>query len=433
MRFLQSRKRFVALTGGLGAGKSFGLAVKSYQLQSINAGFEGLLISRSHKQLYDFLLPQVFKVLKEHRAQYRVKDGNKIIIENGKFLNADGTVNDGVSTIHLLSSMNKAYENWAGGNIAWVAIDELDEHQEPYITWQQANDRVRVKAPLLQTVSASTPNGYGFLWDFFENQPNLDPTIDDRELILAATFDNPHLDISYVRNQIRTRNPLLLESYLLGKFTNLSGTTVYPMFDKELNGCNYTIQNLPAKGLTAHIGMDFNVVNPDRHPRGIIGILAVHYQGNCYVIDELFGESRTEEMIIKMKRRWGPYFNRICVYPDASGKSNKTSAAESDRLQLVNAGFIDKSPASNPNVKDRVNSMNDLILNTAGHRRLFVNPNTAPNTVKALQMQAYGKDGTPQKDTKDGFDDLNDALGYMVHNVWPSTGDDPMPRAVPWS
>jgi hypothetical protein len=422
-QFALSTKRFAALVGGFGCGKSYAIAVKTYMLSLINKGFSGALITRSSAQLRRLLL-EVDVVFKQLRVTYRKVGHDELHIDWG---------NNITSIIYLWITENNAYTRWAGGNLAWVCIDEIDTMQAPADVWAYANDRVRVKAPLLQSACASTPEGLGFLWDFFERQPEEHPDITDRELIRGVTFDNPHLDDSYVWSQIRTRNPHLLNAYIYGHFVNMEGVTVYPHFSIEpgANHSPFTIDTVPAHVKVLHIGMDFNTYNTKTHPYGIYACASVILEnGEVHTIDECYGESKTSEAIVQMKERWGSRFPIIFVYPDATGKQERTSAAESDRVQLRDAGFQDQSPQGNPQVRDRVNSLNEAVLDTNGWRRLHVNPATCPILTKCLTRQVYDKNGAPEKDT--GFDDPCDAYGYFINVKFPLVVKSAFAAAQAW-
>jgi hypothetical protein len=76
------------------------------------------------------------------------------------------------------------------------------------------------------------------------------------------------------------------------------------------------------------------------------------------------------------------------------------------------------APSQNPPVKDRVNSVNALILNDRGVRRLRVNTDACPTFTECLEQQPYDeKNGEPDK--KSGHDHCNDAAGYFLHGRWP--------------
>jgi hypothetical protein len=50
-----------------------------------------------------------------------------------------------------------------------------------------------------------------------------------------------------------------------------------------------------------------------------------------------------------------------------------------------------------------------------GNRRLFVNTNKCPHLTEQLEKQIYDNSGAPNKD---GTEDINDALGYIINRLW---------------
>jgi hypothetical protein len=390
LQFLQSTKRYVALCGGFGCGKSWALCMKAWQLASVNAGFDGMLISRSSKQLYDFLMPEMVRTLTMVRAPWSMRDGNKLILDWGQ----------SKSVIHLLTTENDAYARWAGGNMAWACIDEIDTMQKPAEAWSFANDRIRVKAPLLQTACASTPEGYRFLWDFFDHQPKKDPSINDRDLIRGSTLDNPHLDTEYVKSQIRTRNPLTLKAYLYGHFVNLDGVLVYYRWDKEQNVTTKTLADFPAAPL--HIGLDFN---KGKNP----AVVAVVSQGAIHVLDEIYGSNDIDELISEVRKRYPG--RKLSFYPDASGFEG---------IQQLKRAFGNECVLhhkANPKIDRRVASVNERLCDKDGNRRLFVNVERCKWTADGFNRQTFDAKGDPDKTS--GLDHAMDALGYFVWWNWP--------------
>jgi hypothetical protein len=127
----------------------------------------------------------------------------------------------------------------------------------------------------------------------------------------------------------------------------------------------------------------------------------------------------------------------IFVYPDASGNSRKSNnASESDIALLRAARFTVMVAPSNPAVKDRVLSFNQMICSTDDSggstlgremrgekpvkRRYRVNVDKCPGLVECLEKQAYDKNGEPDK--SGDLDHQPDAAGYFVFYRWPVRG-----------
>lgn len=152
-----------------------------------------------------------------------------------------------------------------------------------------------------------------------------------------------------------------------------------------------------------HIGMDFNVMNMAAVINVIRGDLPIS-------VNELTGVRDTPTMAAMLKDRYPG--RSITIYPDASGQSRKSvNASESDLSILRQAGFSVGVDTTNPAVKDRVLSVNGMILNAEGRRRWKINTDNCPRLTESLEQQAYDKNGEPDKTS--GFDHINDAQGYF--------------------
>jgi hypothetical protein len=112
------------------------------------------------------------------------------------------------------------------------------------------------------------------------------------------------------------------------------------------------------------VGMDFNV-NP------MTAVVAQRSGDQCHVIDEIvLSNSNTQQMMQEIDRRYGGCEG--VVHPDPSAKSRKTSApaGETDLTIIERAGWpvYRNSPYK---VVDRINSVNSMLLNAQGSRRLL--------------------------------------------------------------
>ena len=155
--------------------------------------------------------------------------------------------------------------------------------------------------------------------------------------------------------------------------------------------------------------MDFNVLK-------MTAVVYVIRDGLPISVGELTGVRDTPTMCDEIKQRYPSH--GISIYPDASGKNaSSKSASLSDLSILRDAGFSVHVNSQNPLVKDRVLSMNAMLLNAQGERRLKVNTRRCPKYTEALEQQAYDTNGAPDKTT--GHDHINDAGGYFIVYRYP--------------
>ena len=162
-----------------------------------------------------------------------------------------------------------------------------------------------------------------------------------------------------------------------------------------------------------HIGMDFNV-DPMSACVGQIE------KDKIYFVDEIvIYSSNTDEMVQEIKDRYGSKIP-IFIYPDPASKQRKTSAGgRTDLSILQNAGFKVKVKNKHPAIRDRINAVNSKLKDSNGQRHIFVSQ-SCKTLIKGLQRQIY-KENTNIPDKEDGFDHMNDALGYMIDYLKPLT------------
>src|SRR2546425_8649243 len=68
-------------------------------------------------------------------------------------------------------------------------------------------------------------------------------------------------------------------------------------------------------------------------------------------------------------------------------------------------------------VVDRINSVNAMLCNAQGQRRLLISP-SCTHLIKALDGLTYKQD-TKLPDKSSGLQHITDALGYMIMGVFP--------------
>lgn len=200
-------------------------------------------------------------------------------------------------------------------------------------------------------------------------------------------------------------------------FVNYSGV-IYYAFSRE-----NSVTRAPEPSSQLHIGMDFNL-DP------MSAVIMSRAGDTLYVMDEIvmYG-SNTDEMVDEIRQRYGNFApNDIIVYPDPASRQRKTSAGgRTDLSILQNAGFAVRVRKAHAAVRDRINAVNRCLLANDGTRRLFVDPK-CKKVIASLERQTY-KEGTSQPQ-KDGYDHMNDALGYAIEYLFPirKAHDAPTPQ-----
>jgi hypothetical protein len=164
------------------------------------------------------------------------------------------------------------------------------------------------------------------------------------------------------------------------------------------------------------VGSDFNV-NP------MCWTLS-HSQDNrtLHVFDEIvLRDTNTAATLADLYKRLGGHQSGWVFCGDATGQSRKTSAAESDYLQIRNAEqFVGRRvlyPRSNPSVVDRFAATNAMLCNAAGERRLFVHPRCT-RLIADFEQRRW-KDGARESDDYGDLGHMSDALGYVIDMLFP--------------
>jgi hypothetical protein len=248
----------------------------------------------------------------------------------------------------------------------------------------------------------TTPQGFDWvydMWQFGQNSP-------DWESFQYTTLQGGNVPESEIEAARRDLDLKTFKTEYEASFEN-SGSIIYYAFDIKENVGKYT-GDMPK---ILHVGMDFNI-NPCS---AVVGI--ANRDGTMNIVDEVvIKDSNTDELAQELIRRYPGY--NIIAYPDPAGAARKTSAGgRTDHSILMSYGIEVKAKRSHPPVKDRINAMNKMFCDAAGHRRIFVDPKCT-EVIKCITKHQY-KEGTMIPDKDAGFDHINDAFGYMVEYLYP--------------
>mgnify|MGYP000146114980 CR=1 FL=1 len=389
--FATSRSAFPAFCGGFGSGKSAAAIARALALKFHFKKCDIAYYLPTHPLIEDIAYKRFTDICERKNWEYKLNKSSCVM----EF--------PGAGRIIFRTMTNP--ERIIGYEVAHSVLDELDtlKPEKARLVWNRVIARNRQKMPnnFPNTVAvATTPEGFGFVWEQWEKK-----AAPGYVLFRASTIENEaNLQPGYIDNLRNTYPSNLLAAYLDGEFVNLTSGSVYPQYNRELNRSAETVKGDDI----LHIGMDFNV----SHMAASIFVLR---GGDPHAVDEFTGIFDTPAMIATIKRKYPNH--RIFVYPDASGNSRSSSnASVSDISLLQQAKFSVLFNPANPEVRDRVLSMNAMI-NIEERRRLRINPDTCPGLVEGLEKQAYNKYGDPDKES--GFDHIVDSCGYFIAYKFP--------------
>lgn len=301
------------------------------------------------------------------------------------------------------------YDDLRGSGLFFLIIDEWADCK--WAAWEE------VLRPMLSTckyivngvqrvgghvLRIGTPKGFNHCYDtFMDGQPGHES---DCRSFSYTSLQGGNIPASEIEVAKRKMDPKTFNQEYEAGFESYQGV-IYYCFNRVLSSSDEVAKH----GDTLHIGMDFNVTK-------MSAVVYVRRGEYMHAVDEFADLFDTPAMIEEIQKRYPNY--EIGVYPDASGENRKSSnASETDIAMLRKAGFKVYVNSTNPAVKDRINSMNSMLNNTVGERRLFVNATKCPRFAKCLERQIYDDNGQPDK--KAGFDHMNDAGTYPVAYLYP--------------
>ncbi|MGI9313561.1 MAG: terminase large subunit domain-containing protein [Luminiphilus sp.] len=377
--------RILGLVSGFGAGKTYGLCAKAINVAAANIGFVSALFEPVAPMLRDILVRSMDDLLEQIGLpyDYRVSPLPEYVL---KFKEGEHTI--------LLRTM-ETWNRIRGQNLCAVGFDEVDTTNRR--TAEQASRMALARlrsGNTQQFYVATTPEGFGWAWETFERN-----SAPDKRLIRARTADNPHLPDGFIDSLLANYPEKLIKAYLDGQFVNLNTGAVYDRFNRGTHICEPPSE---LKDEPLRVGLDFNIQN-------MSAVIAVRISGCLHVIDEISGAHDTDALAKEIKGRYP--FNKVFIYPDASGGNRSTNATRTDIQILESYGFSNQSPKANPPVRDRVAAVQAALENGKGEVRLKVAA-CCGKTIESLELQCWTEKGDPDKDA--GYDHMNDALGYLV-------------------
>ena len=296
------------------------------------------------------------------------------------------------------------YDSLRGAGVDFLVMDEVADIK-PEAWTEVLRPTLSAQTPPGSALFVGTPKGHNHfkdLWDMGKKH-------DDWESWTYTTIDGGNVPQEEVEAAKESMDAKTFSQEYLATFETYSGL-VYYNFSLEESVKKWEQPEKPLKEV--FLFCDFNV-NP------ISGAVAVRTQSGLHIIDEIviYG-SNTDELAQEMRHRYPT--QTITAFPDPAGAQRKTSAGgRTDISILQNAGFKVLYKPRHPAVKDRINAVNSLLLNTNKERRLFVDPK-CKEVIKSLSRHTY-KEGTQVPSKDDGFDHMCDAVGYGVEYLFPVT------------
>lgn len=407
--------KFLHLSCGFGGGKSFGLAMKGFQLSYLNRNITGGCVVPSIAEYKKDLLPIFHEILESNRVRYRYHHTDKWF----RFPWSKGTLQ--------IATAERAIR---GPNWGFCLFNELGQIE--HARYKEGIGRVRVKgAPCPQVASSGTPEGTGhWIYEEFVDKP-----MKGSRIIYGDTRDNiKNLSQDYIDSLESSYDSIMLDAYLRGMFINMSASRFYYAYDPKRNLDKEICQ---IDGETIHVCMDFNV---DPMTATLCHILPVTNASGLPLYDpygqplkritawgqiELGGTqgADTKKMAQALLSR-GCHPDITIIYPDPAGNSRRTSGS-SDVAILRQHGFTQiKFKNVAPMFRRRQLAVNNLLEKGL----ILIHPDAAKGLKRDLE--AVEQDQVTLGKVKDNpkLTHFSDGLDYMVDVEFPLSGSKPDSR-----
>jgi hypothetical protein len=378
------------------------------------------------KTRYWFVSPTYSQALQQYRRAV------------GMLFNCNGVLVKKNQTELRIKLMNQSEIRWVSGQTYQRLRGEtlhgavLDEVRDlPDELWAM------VIKPMLATTRGwaafiSTPNGFDRFFEFYErakasktqkwisfNAPSTcSPYFSQEE------FDEAREEMS---------EPIFAQE-ILAEFRDLTAGKAYIGFNEknrvDFNPFRIDLSADPHAALPIVLAMDFNL-SP------MCWTLGQTKVGEFYWFDEIYLEnSHTQEaskvLVEKLEALRAKKYNvDVIIVGDATGKAGQRAAAGKSDYDIVKTAlreagfrFDDRTPDSNPPVKDRVNNVNRLLKAFDGSARMFINPEGCPQLIKDLQRVVWKSssyallDQTGKNKTRTH---ASDGIGYAAWVLCPVT------------
>ena len=303
-------------------------------------------------------------------------------------------------------------DNLRGRALDFVVLDELADMRKE--AWYEVI-RPSLSDRLGSALFIGTPKGRNHFYDLWTKGADKEPEWISFQYTTVEGGNVPASEVEQAKRDLDERT--YLQEYE-ARFVNYSGIIYYSFSREE------SVRKHHGDDETLHIGMDFNI-DP------MSAVVATNSGGVLHCIDEIviYG-SNTDEMVDEINNRYKG--RRAIIYPDPAAKQRKTSGGgRTDLSILQNAGFTVKIKNKHSAIRDRINAVNAMLNSAEGVRRLFVDPK-CKQVINSLERQTY-KEGTSQPNKDDGYDHMNDALGYLVDTLYPIRKEYDVAQPTRWT
>lgn len=234
-----------------------------------------------------------------------------------------------------------------------------------------------------------------------------------------STYENSYLDKKAIDGLAAKYDEKYMQQELLGQFVIFEGA-VYYTFNRTQNAGDLAFKVAQYNpDLPLCLTCDFNI-DPMAWVVAQIGINQQTKLKEIYFIDEIYLQnSNTVEACQEFKTRFANHKAGLHLYGDATGRARHTDSNITNwkiiESELSQYNISIRVPTKNPAERDRINSVNGMICNSIGQRRVFVNPNKCKHLIRDFEQCSF-KQGSVTIDKNKDFSltHTSDAAGYFL-------------------
>ena len=387
LKVSSSKSRFRVLVSGRRFGKTY-LCITEMMKYATGVNKKIWYVAPTFKMAKEIVWSKLKEMLSEFNWIEDINESNMTI-----------TIKKTGSKISLKGC--DAYDSLRGVGLDFLILDEFADIDEK--AWTEVL-RASVSDTEGDVLMCGSPKGYGnWSYRMYLKGQDQDKEWDSFQFTTLQGGMVSEDEIEQAKQDIDIRT---FRQEFEGTFENYAGSVYYnfhpveSVVDKQIDWTK-----------PLHIGMDFNV-DPMSACVGQIE------KDKIFFLDEvIIYSSNTDEMVEEIRNRYGSKM-KIFLYPDPACRQRKTSAGgRTDLTILQNAGFSVKCKLKHSPVRDRINAVNSRLKDANGNRHIFVNP-SCKTIINGLQRQIY-KENTNIPDKEEGFDHMNDSIGYCIEILKP--------------
>ena len=320
-KFVESKRPFPALIGGVGSGKTYAGACRTLE-RAMLTPTKGYIIAPTYRMLKDATIPK-FREMAGDLIQEHLKSDMEFLMVNG-------------TQILLRSAENPDHIRGPEANFGW--LDEAP-YMSSYI-WPVLLGRLRLVAELPDGRKLDptgyvtcTPKGRNWLYKTWVKDHGLD---DGYEVIHTTTYDNRiNLPNSYIQSLEKSYAGQYLLQELRGQFVRFEGL-VYDMFNEEIHIWN------PNQGLPEFTGYEYGADYGYANPTAITvhGLCEPRFENDDWDIQlaEVYERRLIPEEVVKRVLRFYEEYGRGPVWVDPSSP---------ELIDMMIKAGIDARPADN--------------------------------------------------------------------------------------